>query len=139
MVAHGTLKGSYRWCWSVTTGASFTAAESYRFAEASWGAVIQQGTGSPVPSQSWVAVNDPAIVVFRVSADPEQLIVWLMNYSEAHTQAELTFTVPLRACRRVDLEGNPMSGASAVLDDTTKRLKLNLSPWEIAAVKLDRG
>ena len=139
MIARGTLKGSYRWHWSVTTGSSFTAAESYRFAEASWGPVIQHGSGAQMPSQSWVAVNDPAVVVFRVSADPDQLLVWMMNYSEEHTQGELTFTVPVRACRRVDLEGNPLSGASAVLDDTTRKLKLNLSPWEIAAVNLVRG
>jgi hypothetical protein len=137
MIAHGTLKGSYRWNWSVTTGSSFTAAESFRFAEASWGPIVQRGTVPRVPSQSWVSVNDPAIVIFRLGADSERLTVWLMNYSDEHKQGELSFTVPLRACRRVNLEGNPMMGVSAVLDESAKSVKLNLSPWEIAALDLE--
>jgi hypothetical protein len=60
-----------------------------------------------------------------------------MNYSDEHKQGELSFTVPLRACRRVNLEGNPMMGVSAVLDESAKSVKLNLSPWEIAALDLE--
>jgi len=138
MIAHGTLKGSYRWTWSVTTGSSFTAAESFRLAEASWGPIVQQGTVPHVPSQSWVSVNDPAVVIFRFGADSERLRVWLMNYSAEHKQSELAFTVPLRACHRVNLEGNPMTGVSAVLDESSKSVKLDLSPWEIASLDLDR-
>jgi hypothetical protein len=139
MIAHGTLKGSYRWTWSLTTGSSFTAAESFRLAEASWGPIVQQGGGLQAPSQSWVSVNDPAIVIFRLGADSERLTVWLMNYSDEHKHGDLSFTVPLRACRRVNLEGNPMTVVSAVLDESAKRVKINLSPWEIAALDLDRG
>jgi hypothetical protein len=139
MIAHGTLKGSYQWTWSVTTGSSFTAAESFRLAEASWGPIVQQSAGLRVPSQSWVSVNDPAVVIFRLGADSGRLTVWLVNYSDEHKQGELSFTVPLRACRRVNLEGNPMMGVSAVLDESGKTVKLNLSPWEIAAIDLDHG
>jgi len=84
-------------------------------------------------------VNDPAIVIFRLGADSERLTVWLMNYSDEHKHGDLSFTVPLRACRRVNLEGNPMTVVSAVLDESAKRVKINLSPWEIAALDLDRG
>jgi hypothetical protein len=139
MVGRATLKGSYRWNWSVTTGSAFTAAESYRFAEASWGPVVQRGAGPKAPSQSWAAVNDPAVVIFRLGADSQKLTVWLMNYSNERKQAKLSFTVPLRACRRVSLEGNPMMGASATLQESTKSVKLELSSWEIAALDLDRG
>jgi hypothetical protein len=62
-----------------------------------------------------------------------------MNYSDERKQGELSFTVPLRACRRVNLEGNPMMGVSAVLDESAKSVKLNLSPREIAALSLQRG
>jgi hypothetical protein len=134
MIAHSTLKGSYRWHWSITTGPSFTPAESYRFAEASWGPIVQQRGGRLAASQSWVTVNDPAIVVFRIGAESGKLIVWLMNFSDEHKAGELKFTAPVRACRQVNLEGQPMPGASAALDPSSKTVKLDLSPWEIAAL-----
>ena len=139
MIAHGTLKGSYQWIWSVTTGSAFTASESYRLAEASWGPIVQRSAALPVPSQSWVSVNDPAMVIFRLGADSGKLSVWLMNYSDEHKHGELNFTVPLHACRRVNFEGNAMTGVSAVLDKACNTVKLDLSPWEIAAIDLDRG
>jgi hypothetical protein len=139
MIARLTLKGSYRWNWSITTGSDFTAAESYRFAEASWGPIVQRGAGLNTPSQSWVSVSDPAVVIFRLGADSDKLTVWLMNYSGESKQGELTFTVPVRACRRVNLEGKPMTDLAAELDASVKTVKLSLSPWEIAALDLDRG
>jgi len=139
MIARLTLKGSYRWNWSITTGSSFTAAESYRFAEASRGAIVQAGAGLQKKSGSWVSVNDQAIVIFRLAADSQRLTVWLLNYSDEHKQVDLSFTVPLRACRRVNLEGKPMTGASAVLDESGNRVKFDLSPWEMAAIDLERG
>jgi hypothetical protein len=84
-------------------------------------------------------VNDPAVVIFRLGADSGKLSVWLMNYSDEHKHGELNFIVPLRACRRVNFEGNAMTGVSAVLDEAGKTVKLDLSPWEIAAIDLDRG
>lgn len=138
-IVHGTLKGSYRWNWSVTTGSSFSAAESYRLAEASWGPIVQQGAGLRAPSQSWVSVNDPAVVIFRVRADSEKLTLWLMNYSDAHKQGKVNISLPLVACQRISLEGKPMTGVSAVLGESAKSVTLNLSPWEIAALDLMRG
>jgi len=45
----------------------------------------------------------------------------------------------VRACRRVNLEGKPMTDLAAELDASVKTVKLSLSPWEIAALDLDRG
>ena len=139
MIARLTLKGSYRWNWSITTGSSFTPAESYRFSEASWGPIVQRGPALKTPSQSWVSVDDPALVIFRLGADSERLTVWLMNYSSEAKQGALSFTAPVRACRRVNMEGNPMAGGSAELDESGKSVKLNLAPWEIAALDIERG
>ena len=136
MIAREILKGNYKWSWSLTTGSSFTPAESFRFAEAFWGAIVQVSKGQPSLSPSLVSVNDPAVVVFRYGADSGRLTVWLMNYSGEGRQAELSFAATLRSCRRVNLEGNPMTGDSARLDGSGKTVKLSLSPWEIAALDL---
>jgi hypothetical protein len=139
MVARLTLKGSYRWNWSLTTGSSFTPAESYRFAEASWGPIVHARGGPRTRDGSWVSVNDPAVVIFRLAADLERITVWLMNYSGDHKRTELSFTVPLRSCRRVNMEGKPMTGVSATLDKSARRVKLDLSPWGVAALELQRS
>jgi hypothetical protein len=84
-----------------------------------------------------VTVNDPAIVVFRIGTESGKPIVWLMNYCDRHKSGELKFTAPVLECRRVNLEGKPMPGASAVFDRSSKTVKLDLSPWEIAALDFD--
>jgi hypothetical protein len=139
MIGREVLKGSYRWSWSVTTGSSFTAAESYRFAEESRGPIIQRGSGLPISSRSMVSVNDPAIVIFRLAADSKRLNVWLINYGDESKRGELTFTAPLQTCGRVDFEGKPLKELPAVLDETKKRIRLNLSPWEMAALDVELG
>lgn len=136
MVARGTLKGHYRWTWSLTTGSSFTPAESYRFAEAFRGPIVQLAKGKFESSQSWLSVNDPAVVVFRLAVDSEWLTVWLLNYSGQQKLGELNFTVRLRACRRVDFEGAPSEDGSTVFEEAARRVRIKLSPWEMAALEL---
>jgi len=137
MIGREVLKGSYRWSWSVTTGSSFTATESYRFAEESRGAIVQRGTGLPVSSRSLVSVNDPAFVIFRVGSDSGRLNVWLMNYCNETKKGELTFAVPLRTCRRVDFEGRSLEDSLMPIDDSKVRISLNLSPWKMAALDVE--
>jgi hypothetical protein len=137
MIGREVLKGSYRWNWSVTTGSSFTAAESYRFAEESRGPVVQRGTGLTVFSRSWVSVSDPAFVIFHLDRESKRLNVWLTNYCEERRQGELSFAVPFRACHRVNFEGKPMTEMPVTVEQSTKRVKLSLSPWEMAALEVE--
>jgi hypothetical protein len=139
MIGREVLKGSYRWSWSVTTGSSFTAAESYRFAEESCGPIAQRGSGLPISSRSMVSVNDPAIVIFRLAADSKRLNVWLINYGDESKKGEVTFTAPLLTCGRVDFEGKVLKELPAVLDETKKCVRLSLSPWEMAALDIELG
>jgi hypothetical protein len=138
MIARLTLQGSYRWNWSLTTGASFSPVESFRFAEAAWGPIVLQGA-SMKPFQSWLSVNDPAVVVFRLGAEPDTMTVWLMNYSDAPKQGVLTFAQALRGCVQTDLEGKPLPGGTATLDTSGKKVEINLAPWQIAALDLSTG
>jgi hypothetical protein len=137
MIANGILKGHYRWSWSITTGSSFTPAESYRFAEAFWGPVVWEAEGQHSLPPSLVSVNDPAVVIFRFGVEPGRASVWLANYSSEEKQAEVSSSMPLRSCHRVDLEGKPMNEKPALLSNSGKTVSLNLSPWEIVALDLE--
>jgi len=137
MIARGVLKGSYRWTWSLTTGSSFTAAESYRFSEESRGPIVQWGKWLPVSSRSMVSVSDPSFVLFRLGADSERLNVWLINYCDEPRQGDVTFNAPVRTCGRVDFEGSPMADLPVSIDKFTKRIRLHLSPWEMAALDVE--
>jgi hypothetical protein len=139
MIARLTLKGSYQWHWSLTTGTAFTPAASYRFAEASWGPIVQQGAGLNTASQSWVTVNDPAVVVFRVGADSDRMTIWLMNYSAERKRGILGFSWGFSGCQQCNLEGKPLAGVSPIFDPSAKRVEVDLAPWEIAALELTRG
>jgi hypothetical protein len=137
MIAREILKGHYRWSWSITTGSSFTPAESYRFAEAFWGPVVWEAEGQHSLPPSLVSVNDPALVIFRFGVESGRARVWLVNYSGEEKQAEVSSSMPLRSCHRVDLEGKPVKEKPALLGNSGKTVNLNLSPWEIAALDLE--
>ena len=124
MIARGTLKGHYRWSWSITTGSSFTPAESYRFAEAFWGPVVWEAEGQHSLPPSLVSVNDPAVVIFRFGVASGRASVWLANYSSEEKQAEVSSSMPLRSCHRVDLEGKPMKENPALLSNSGKTVSL---------------
>jgi hypothetical protein len=137
MIAREVLKGHYRWNWSITTGSSFTPAESYRFAEASWGPVVWEAEGQHSLPSSLVSVSEPAVVIFGFGLESGRGSIWLANYSGEEKQAELNFSMRLRGCSRVDMEGKPAKEKSASLSNSGKTVNLSLSPWEIAALDLE--
>ncbi len=138
MMGRETMKGFYQWQWSMTTDASFTPAESCRFAEEFRAPAVQQHSGQVPPFQSWLSVNDPALVVFRLSADSEMIRIWLMNYSDAAKKGELSLTTPLNSCHSVDFEGKAIEGQKAVLHEQGNQIGFDLGPWEMVALELIR-
>lgn len=138
MIAREVMKGSYRWTWSLTGSRTLSPAESYHFAEAARGAVVQQAPAIAASAHSWLSVSDPEVVVFRVAADREKISVWLMNYSDARRQCKLTLHAAVRSVARADFDGKPTSGPPATLDAADGSVALELSPWEITALELQR-
>ena len=140
MIARETLKGVYRWRWSITTGPSFTPADCYHFAESLSGAVIDH-TSAPINSvPPLVSVDDPAIVVFRFGRQPRKTIAWLANYSDRERKCRLEFSKAYQSAHRTDLEGNRIIKEPPGFSLRGKTLDIDrLRGWEIASVELLGG
>ena len=138
MIGRETMKGSYQWQWSMTTGTSFTPEQSYRFAEGFRAPVVQKHSGQIARSYSWLATSNPALVVFRLNAASDKVTIWLMNYSGAASSGKLLLADAVKSCRRVDFEGRVLEGKKAILSGSGKQIELELLPWEMASLELTR-
>lgn len=136
MIARLTLKGTYSWHWSLTTGTSFTPAQSYRFAESMFGPFTDVGGAPKRETHGMVSVNDPAVVIFRFARRGGKATLWLANYSDQGRKARLDFSTAYRDAHRTDLEGNVAAEHPPLLSSRGRKLEMNLSPWEIAALEL---
>lgn len=139
MIAREVLKGSYRWKWFITGSHAISPAESYHFAEACRGAIVQQAPALAANAHSWLSVIDPELIVFRVGADREKISVWLMNYSDARRRGKLMLHTAVRSVARLDFDGKPSAGPPATLSAADGSIALDLLPWEITALELERG
>ena len=137
MIARETHKGSFRWRWSLKTGSSFSASESYLLAESLLGAVAELAEGTSQISRSLVSTDDPAVVIFRIDRGQKQTTLWLSNFSAEKRSSTLTLSDPMTSARRVDFEGKPVPDKPAPKLQGAKNIGLSLSPWEMMALELN--
>jgi len=137
MIAREMHKGSFRWHWSLKTGSSFSANESYLFAESLLGVVAEVAESASDFSRSLVSTNDPAVVIFRIARGQKQTTLWLSNFSAEKRSSTLTVSDPVTTARRVNFEGKPVPDRPAPKLQGAKTIGLSFSPWEMAALELN--
>jgi len=130
-VARETVRGVYRWRWSLTTGRAITPAQSLLFAQ---GLLEPVTWSSPViTARSLADSSNPAVMLFGVEARSAGAKLWLSNYSAQPQETVLTLHRPYRRMTRTDFDGRELPGTQRL---NGRELRLTLAPWEILVCSL---